>query len=156
MTCPRCDAMLLIVPYPVPMNRPEAAAVAGNEEASPNSGRIEERRNKRREDGHERSDAPTSISIPEDPDSAWEESAAEIPIPGITRESRDRREARAGQRRRAITNRIFGHTSPAAEWQDKRKKGERPGRTLVSPTVIIRPEGLIRRQNRGLGFLQRR
>ena len=42
VTCPRCDTMLLIVPYPTRAQTEEAAA-AGNEEAIAELERIEER-----------------------------------------------------------------------------------------------------------------
>lgn len=45
VTCPRCDTMLLIVPYPTDAET-RAAAAAGNEEAIAELRRIEERKRK--------------------------------------------------------------------------------------------------------------
>ena len=49
MTCPRCDRMLLIVPYPTRAETEEAAA-AGNEEAIAELKRTEERETNAQED----------------------------------------------------------------------------------------------------------
>ncbi|HMU28272.1 MAG TPA: hypothetical protein PKA65_12800 [Solirubrobacterales bacterium] len=49
VTCPRCDRMLLIVPYPTRAETEEAAA-AGNEEAIAELKRTEERETNAQED----------------------------------------------------------------------------------------------------------
>ncbi len=61
---------------------------------------------------------------PEDPDSVWEGPAAENAYPEDHMIEIDGKLTPANDAARYY-NRVFGLTDPAAEWQDKRKKGKK-------------------------------